>query len=492
MLRDAGVAQSALSGGVEHADTVKSPRQRTGWSRLGLPARVALAWALGAGLLTATVGGSSYSLVRRYLLLQRSEVTTRQAYANARVVRDTLRGPAPDVAGLLATLRSDAGSFPLVNYRGQWFGTTAGTGPDNLPVDFKVALASGISGRQRFTNGGAPLLVVGVVMPSVDAQYVEVFPMETLRRTLGLLRNSLMAGTMLALAVGAFLGAWSARRVLRPVTRVAEAAEALASGMLDTRLAAERDVDLNRLVTSFNTMVDAVERRIEREARFASDVSHELRTPLGALMAATEVLERRREELPDRAQQAVDVIGSQLRRLSTMVLDLLEIARIDAGVADVHLEDNDVVSLTKMVADRLGVPLHLIHVAPDAEQAHAMLDRRRYEQILRNLVDNACKYAGGVDRLGIQRDGSDVVIFVDDAGPGVNAAERQRIFERFARGRSAQDTPGTGLGLSLAADQAALMRGTLSVGSSSVGGARFSLRLPESPAESSTDALERA
>ena len=461
---------------------------RSGWPRFGLPARVALAWAMGAGLLTATVGGTSYSLVRRYLLLQRSEVTTRQAYSNARVVRDTLRGPNPDVAGLLNSLRSDAGSFPLVNYHQKWFGTTAGTGPDNLPTDFKVALARGISGRQRFSDKGNPVLVVGVVIPSVDAQYVEVFPMETLRHTLALLRNSLMVGTALALSVGAFLGRGFARRVLRPVTRVAEAAEALASGALDTRLASERDVDLNRLVTSFNTMVDAVERRIEREARFASDVSHELRTPLGALSAATEVLERRREELPDRAKQAVDVIASQLRRMSTMVLDLLEIARIDAGVADVHLEDNDLAGLTRLVADRLGVPVDVIRVAPAAEAARVMLDRRRYEQILRNLVDNATKYGGGVKRLSIDRDGGDVLVAVDDSGPGVTPGERERIFERFARGRSAQDTPGTGLGLSLAADQAALMRGALSVCSSPDGGARFTLRLPEAPAEQLGDA----
>lgn len=466
-------------GGVQHAGAVHTTRQRVGWARLGLPARVALAWALGAGILTAMVGGSSYSLVRRYLLLQRTEVTTRQAYSNARVVRDTLRNPSADLAGLLATLRSDAGSFPLVRYHGSWFGTPAGTGPETLPADFRRRLGAGESGRQRFVNQGAAVLAVGVVMPSVDAQYVEVFPLDTLRHTLALLRNSLMAGTLVALATGAFLGAWSARRVLRPVTRVAEAAEALARGALDTRLASERDVDLNRLVTSFNTMVDAVQRRIEREARFASDVSHELRTPLGALSAATQVLERRRDELPERAQQAVDVITSQLRRLSTMVLDLLEIARIDAGVADVHLEEDDLSSLLGRVADGLGVPRSLLQVAPGTGPAHVMIDRRRFEQIMRNLVDNAGKYGGGVTRIGMHRDGGDIVVVVDDAGPGVSSAERQRIFERFARGRSAQDIPGTGLGLALAMDQAALLGGTVSASSSPEGGARFSVRLPE-------------
>jgi two-component system, OmpR family, sensor histidine kinase MtrB len=446
--------------------------------RLGLPARVALAWALGAAVLTTMVGGSSYAFVRRFLLLERNQVTSSQAYSNARVVRDSLRvEPTSDINKLLDSLRSDSGSNPLVQYGDKWF-ITAGLGPDDLPDSFRELLDEGGSGRQRFLLQGEPVMAVGISMPSIDAQYVEVFPLKNLQDTLSALRNSLLAGTVFAVSVGAALGVWSARRVLRPLSRVARAAEALASGELDTRLTSEKDTELNSLVGSFNTMVDAVQRRIEREERFASDVSHELRTPLGTLSAAAEVLERRKSDLPERAQQAVDVISSQLRKLSQMVLDLLEIARIDAGVADVHLEDAEMVALTRRVLGSLSVSPDVVTVEAGSESTVALVDRRRYEQVLRNLVDNAVKYGEGIAEVRISgRDGY-VLISVDDAGPGVGEAERVRIFERFSRGRTAHDVPGTGLGLSLASDQAALMNATVAVGRSPEGGARFQIRIP--------------
>jgi signal transduction histidine kinase len=447
--------------------------------RLGMRARVALAWALGAGLLVIATGGMSYFLVRRYLVLQRDEVTTRQAFTNARVVRDTLRAPGTDIRSLLESLRSDAGSFPLVRHDGRWFGTTAGSGPTIVPPSLLASLDDGMSGTQRFSNGGRPFLAVGVVMPAVGADYVEVFPLESLRHTLSVLRNSVLAGVAGGLLLGAAMGWWTARRVLRPVTRVAEATSALAAGELDVRLAPERDGDLNRLVDSFNAMTGAVRARIEREQRFASDVSHQMRTPLGVLSAASEVLDRRRAELPERCAQAAGVISSQVGRLSGMVLDLLEIARIDAGVADVHVQESELVGLTRLIADGLGLPADVVD--DSSAPVRAWVDRRRYEQIVRNLADNAAKYAGGVSRIRVERVADSAVVHVDDAGPGVGEDDRSRIFERFTRGTATQDVPGTGLGLALAADQAALMRCQLVLDRSPEGGARFSLVLPTAP-----------
>jgi two-component system, OmpR family, sensor histidine kinase MtrB len=347
-----------------------------------------------------------------------------------------------------------------------------------LPTSLRAALDAGISGRQRFHDGDVPLVAVGVAIPSVEAQYVEVFPQETLRHTLSVLGNALIGGSVGGLLFGGLFGWWSARRVLLPVRRVAEAAEALAGGALDTRLSAERDVDLNRLVTSFNSMTDAVQQRIEREARFASDVSHELRNPLGALSAAAEVLERRRADLPERAGQAVDVITSQLRRLSTMVLDLLEIARIDAGVADLNIQDTDMAGLVRYIAQTNGVSGDVVRIDRSHGETRAPIDRRRFEQILRNVLDNGEKYGGGIERITVQGLPDKVVVHVDDEGEGVPVDERSHIFERFARGTGTQDVPGTGLGLALASDQATLMGASLHVGDAPLRGARFSIWLP--------------
>ena len=110
---------------------------------------------------------------------------------------------------------------------------------------------------------------------------------------------------------------------------------------------------------TFNDMADAVQTRIEREVRFASDVSHELRSPITALSAAVEVLDARRNDLPDRTQQALDVVVSQIRRFDDMVIDLLELSRIDAGVTDLHTETVDLAEL----CDRVSAPVRLRRAA---------------------------------------------------------------------------------------------------------------------------------
>ena len=464
---------------VPGSDSQTPPRRRRG--RISLAARLALVWALGAGIVTGLVGGSSYYLVRNFLIQQRDTSARDQAYGNARVVLQALRGREPNVRGTLESLRTESGSFAFVRYQDRWRGNV-GRSDAVLPTSFTARLLDGRAAKQRFVlpNDGTVALAIGVPLPSVNATYVEVFPLEQLSDTLSKLATYVIGGMLGALTVGAGLGAWTARRVLRPVAQVAQAAEALADGALDTRLQAEGDPDLNRVAASFNTMVDAVQRRIEREERFASDVSHELRTPLGVMSAAAQVLDRRKGEMPDRAAQAVDVITSQLNRLSTMVLDLLEIARIDAGVADVHFESCSIAALTRRIVEGQGVSLDVMDVSDDGANATALLDPRRYEQIVRNLLDNARKYGGGVTKVRVGTDRVFVYVSVEDSGPGVLESERTRVFERFARGRSTHDVPGTGLGLALAADQADLLNAELYVEDVAGGGARFVVKIPKS------------
>jgi signal transduction histidine kinase len=453
-------------------------RRPRGYGRLGLRARATVAAAIGALAATTVLSLLTYGLVRSYLVNQRDQFTTRQAFTNARVVRDVLRTPNPPLGELLSTLRSDAGSFPLLRYGDRWYGTSVGKSEDVLPEPILQAVEQGRSARQRFKLNGSPHQAVAVAMPAALAAYVEVFPMDNLVRTLTVLRNSLLVGTLVATAGGAGLGYWSSRRVLRPVSRVADAAAALAEGGLDTRMNPEQDPDLHRLVQSFNEMADAIQTRIEREARFASDVSHELRTPLTALTAAAEVLDRRRDDLADRSRQALDILISQLRRFNGLVLDLLEMSRMEAGVADVNLEPVRVVDLVGKVTSASGPDGLTAEWKPEADEAMAMIDKRRFERLLSNLFDNATQYGGGPVGVEIEADDAVVQVHVDDAGPGIPLSERQRIFERFARGSNSQYIPGTGLGLALVTEHARLMGGTVSADRSPEGGARFTLALP--------------
>jgi signal transduction histidine kinase len=461
-----------------HPGQVRVTRALRARGRLGLRARATVAAALGALAATTLLSVATYGLVRSYLVTQRDQVVARQAFTNARVVRDVLRTPDPPLGELLSTLRSDAGSFPLVRYKDRWYGTSVGKSEDILPLSLQQELEQGHSARQRFDLDGSPHQAVGVAIPSAQADYVVVFPMDYVLRTLNVLRNSLVVGTLVAAAGGAALGYWSSRRVMQPVARVADAAVALAHGGLDTRLPSEHDPDLGRLVTSFNEMADAIQGRIEREARFASDVSHELRTPLTALTAAAEVLDRRRDDLPDRSVQALDILLSQLRRFSTLSLDLLEMSRIEAGVADVNLEPVQLPDLVRRMASSLSAASVLVTCSPPVSHATALVDKRRLERLLGNLLDNACRYGDGPTAVRIDGDEETVLVHVDDDGPGIPPSERQRIFERFARGSTSQHVPGTGLGLALVTEHARLMGGTVSVGESPEGGARFTLALP--------------
>jgi two-component system sensor histidine kinase MtrB len=279
------------------------------------------------------------------------------------------------------------------------------------------------------------------------------------------------------------------RRIMRPLERVSEAAGDIAEGGLDTRLEAEVDPDLARLVASFNEMADAVQTRIEREARFASDVSHELRSPITALAAAVEVLDARRADLNDRTRQALDVVVSQVRRFDQMVIDLLELSRLDVGITDLHREDVEIAPLVRRIVQRLGTTDPVVEVV-DGSEGIAAIDKRRFERIMANLLDNARLHGGGANRVVIgdliepnedpSATRSVVFVAVEDSGPGVTASERARIFERFARGSAGRSRAGgTGLGLALVAEHARAHGGRAWVEDSPTGGARFVVTFPK-------------
>lgn len=453
---------------------------RTPESRLGLRSRAAIASAFAALAVTVTLALVTFTLLRNYLTGQRYDVIDREAFVNARVVRDALTASNPDVGSLLASLREESGAFALLHWGGRWYGTTVGSGPDVLPAPFRQHVLSGGSGSQTFSIDGKPSHAVGVSIPSIGGVYVEVFPLDDLESTLRALRNSLIFGATIATAGGAILGAWTTRRVLRPLTRVAGATATLAEGDLETRLGPERDPDLDRLVRSFNDMADALQERIEREARFASDVSHELRTPLSALAAAADVLARRRDELPERSQQALDILLNQVRRFDRMTLDLLEISRLQAGAYDLDVEPVQVVDFLRRVAGASGVRDVEVVAGPGADDGYQLhTDKRRLERIVSNLIDNAQRHGDGLKRLTVHRNNASACIGVEDAGPGVPFADRARIFERFARGADSARRPGSGLGLALVAEQAHLLGGRAWVEDRIGGGARFVIELPD-------------
>ena len=450
--------------------------------RLGLRMRMTLAFALGALALSAILATLSYELSRTYLLRQREASVLRQAYVNAGLIRGTLASPSPPpIPRLLTSLELPGGSHPVLSYQGKWYAASLAFGRDSVPLVLREGVLDGQAARQRYVLRGHPQLAVGVPLPSVDAAYFEVVSLDEANRTLRVLRDSLLAASFVTFVGGAAIGMWGSRRVLQPVRAVADAATAVASGDLEARVEVGRDPDLATVATAFNAMTDALEERVERDARFASSVSHELRSPLTTLAAAIEVLVARRDELSPRSQVALDLVESEVRRFQCLVQDLLEISRMDAGVSALAWED---IRLSEFLlhaakhASRRGFP---IEVDPGLANAVVRADKRRLERVVANLVENAENYGGGVVRMDLQRVNGALRLGVEDAGPGVPDEERERIFERFARGKAARrrgDTNGTGLGLSIVAEHVRLHGGRVWVEDRRGGGARFVIELP--------------
>ncbi|MEU1980730.1 HAMP domain-containing sensor histidine kinase [Nocardia sp. NPDC019395] len=291
-------------------------------------------------------------------------------------------------------------------------------------------------------------------------------------------RPALLAScAFVAALVGATVGVWVSRRMLKPLRDVAEAAALIAEGELDTRLPDSNDQDLSSTVASFNRMVDSLQRRIEREHRLFGDVSHELRTPLTTLTTAVGVLERHREDLPARSRQALDLVTAEVEHLRRLLDDLLALARVEAGM---HHGDADPVSVADLLVHTLRDSHRPAELLTVADEVTVLGRKLELERAVVNLLKNADRHGGGAVAVTVRRDGAEAVIEVDDAGPGVASTDRDRIFERFATSRAGRrsTTGGTGIGLALVAETVATHHGRVECTERPGGGARFVIRLP--------------
>jgi two-component system sensor histidine kinase MtrB len=450
---------------------------------LRLRTRVTLFFAFIALLGGVVLVGVTYGFARSNLLDERTSEAEEQAFVNATQISERLDLVPQDI-GLFfeRELRTEPGGFATLSSADPDEPEDAVTDNRHPVEDFPVrvidAVRAGRSATQYAEIDGSDYVTVGVHIAKHDAGYFEAFPLETTANTLNALLTALALGAAGTIVLATLFGFSISRRLLRPLSRVADAAGEIASGGLDTRLDGESDPDLRRLAGSFNDMADAVQTRIQREQRFASDVSHELRSPITALSAAVEVLDARRDDIPERTQQALDVVVSQVRRFDSMVIDLLELSRIDAGATEVNIEALDIVDLTRRIAARFDAAD--VELSVDPSVPHVVdVDKVRYERILGNLLENAKNHGGGAICIEIAATNDRTVrVAVEDAGPGIAQGERERIFERFARGSAARHRIGTGLGLALVAEHSAALGGRAWVEERQGGGARFVVELP--------------
>ncbi|MGL5809108.1 MAG: MtrAB system histidine kinase MtrB [Nocardioides sp.] len=340
-----------------------------------------------------------------------------------------------------------------------------------------------------------PGIVVGsqVQLPADSATYTlyYFFPLAEERQTLALVTRALVTAGALLLVLVAGITWLVTRQVVTPIRLARRGAERLAAGMLQERLEVRGEDDLASLATSFNQMASNLQHQIRQleelsrvQQRFVSDVSHELRTPLTTVRMAGDMLHDARGDLDPASARAAELLQHELDRFETLLADLLEISRFDAGAAELDLEEVDLVDIvnrvaemTKPLADQRGTRVLVKAVG----KCLASADPRRVERIVRNLVANAIDHADTGDvvvRLAVNKDAA--AISVRDYGVGLDSGAQALVFDRFWRADPARTrtSGGTGLGLSIAREDTLLHGGWLQAWGSPGEGASFLLTLP--------------
>lgn len=275
------------------------------------------------------------------------------------------------------------------------------------------------------------------------------------------------------LLIGSIMAWRLAGSVLRPVRAVTETARSLSESDLSRRIPVEGNDEVARLATTFNAMLDRLERAFATQRRFLDDAGHELRTPITIVSGHLELL----EEDPEQRRETLVLVMDELDRMSRMVNELLELAKA---------EEPDFLAPERVELGALTRELHAKATAlPGAWQCEQagdgtiVADRQRLTQALMQLAENAVRHAGTEQpiALGSALADGEARIWVRDRGPGIDPEEQQRLFDRFTRGRSG-DREGAGLGLAIVRAIAEAHGGRVEVSSRRGGGATFTLVIP--------------
>jgi len=341
-----------------------------------------------------------------------------------------------------------------------------------------------------------PGIVVGsqVRLPADDNTYTlyYLYSLDEQGETLALVsRAMLVAGVPLVLLIAGLT--WLVtRQVVTPIRMARRVAERLAAGQLQERLRVRGEDDLARLATSFNQMASNLQKQIRQleelsrlQRRFVSDVSHELRTPITTVRMASDVIHDAKPFLDPVTGRAAELLQVELDRFETLLADLLEISRFDAGAAVLEADDVDLVDVAHRVADMTSALAAQrdtrVVVHDPGVPCVAEADVRRVERVVRNLVTNAIDHAETRDvEIFIGADRQSAAIAVRDHGVGLGPGESAMVFNRFWRAdpARARTSGGTGLGLSISLEDTHLHGGWLQAWGRPGEGAQFRLTLP--------------
>ena len=488
------------------------------WRR-SLQLRVVVATMLLGLIVVTTLGSFLYFRIADGLVQDRVRAVRAEAARSARDAQSSFTGilhpndagalnlAVFDIVGQMASTE-DQRDVILLREKGRR-GTpvvsdlSTGSVTKAIPDDLRAAVVA--SPRQqhwRFVTlhdeGGGPSssgVAIGSVVQLPNAGPYELYLVFSLKRetaTVDLVRRTfLLGGFVLVLLVGAVAYVVT-RQVVSPVRRAVVVAERLSSGHLQERMTSKGEDDLARLGASFNGMADNLQDQIRRleelsrvQQRFVSDVSHELRTPLTTIRMAGEILHDARQDFTPSVARSAELLSTQLDRFESLLGDLLENSRFDAGAAALDIEPVDLrdvvaraVEASQPLADRRG---SRVLVQGADRPCVATVDPRRVERILVNLIVNAIEHGEGRPvTVHLASSATAVAVSVEDRGVGLRDGEEKLVFNRFWRAdpARARTSGGTGLGLAIAQEDARLHGGWLQAWGRPGVGSVFRLTLP--------------
>lgn len=382
----------------------------------------------------------------------------------------------------LATARDSPLFCQIVTQSGKVLGASANVSDMNLMVDAESAvMRSGPVDRAttQVDNVDVRLTKEWVTTTVGPAWILVAAPLKNLRDGEASLMRQLRVGGPLLVLFGT-VGIWAvARRALRPVDVLRRQVDAISTSDLTARVSEPRTVDeVGRLARTMNRLLDRLQISHDRQTRFVSDASHELRSPLATVRTRLEVALR----APDKADwtSVAEASLRQTTRMERLVDDLLMLARTDTQ----RVVDPVVVDLDEIIREEVGYLRSTSAIALDTSRVsggRVLGQPDDLRRVIVNLTTNAIRFAKTAVSVSLLPTEQSVLLMIDDDGPGVPADQREKIFDRFTQleeSRFHGGRSGAGLGLAIVADVVARHGGSIEVGASPTGGARFSVALP--------------
>ncbi len=385
-----------------------------------------------AAVVTAALATVVFVLVRDARLRDSLERARAEAVFDLRLAGPLVEG-STDLQQVVDTFREERGIRAIVIEGDR----TVDSGPApriTITPELRELAGRGQLAYDRVDARGVPMLLVGGPTPDRGAELYFAFSEARIHEDLRDLATALVIG-------------WAA------IVVVAFAFARVAAGRIATLATAEA-----------------------WGRRFTTDVSHELRTPVAALVTEASVLEAHLDRMPPEARRAAELLVGDVARLRRLVEDLTNLASLDAGREEVRVEPFDLGTLVDGTIRSRGWDGRL-EVRSESIPMHT--DRSRVDRIVANLIGNALEHGGEGVLVRVGRAEEGAFVEVTDAGPGIAPDHLARVFDRFYRVDGARSGPGSGLGLSIARENARLLGGDLEVRSELGAGARFTLRLPD-------------